>query len=403
MHDAKQRANAPVEDGPSGHRAEDLREPELMEVEKSATAPSAEWIKLQALALQQLDRFIGLEPKVLRGEDPEAIHDMRVASRRLQQVLDLIYPPPAPREVRRLRRRVRRCRRVLGEVRNCDVLLERVEKSLARNRNSQHAIWEAARDYLGARRSESFDKALRKLGKTNVAALYVGLKEHLAVNGAGGPGTWDSESGVPTGLAHRRQKVDGIRQKAVVSRQGAQNLKWEMADGKLSKREARIPNPEPRTSASFYERVGHSLESAWTDFVDKVGKSHRQPEASTLHGVRIATKRLRYLVEVVDEFEVPGSGESLAWLRGLQQHLGDWHDLEVMEGMLTEMLARPKFIRGHLDMASDVLRLIRRNRRRKKAFEEKYLQVTRHSAEYERTKQWATAQVTGYRLQVTGN
>ena len=129
----------------------------------------------------------------------------------------------------------------------------------------------------------------------------------------------------------------------------------------------------------------------------------RQPEASTLHGVRIATKRLRYLVEVVDEFEVPGSGESLAWLRGLQQHLGDWHDLEVMEGMLTEMLARPKFIRGHLDMASDVLRLIRRNRRRKKAFEEKYLQVTRHSAEYERTKQWATAQVTGYRLQLTGN
>jgi hypothetical protein len=170
-------------------------------------------MKLQALALRQLDRFMSLEPKVLRGEDPEAIHDMRVASRRLQQVLDLIYPPPAPREVRRFRRRIRRCRRALGEVRNCDVLLARVEKSLragfgsrgsgvgkspefgkssARSRipdpesrtPTRAAVWETASEYLRARRAENFDKALRKLGKTNVAALYVGLKDHLALNGA---------------------------------------------------------------------------------------------------------------------------------------------------------------------------------------------------------------------------
>jgi len=352
----KQRASVPAPDDGSGASAK------LVAVERPETALSGEWVKLEALALRHLDRFIQLEPKVLRGEDPEAIHDMRVASRRLQQILDLIYPPPAPREVRRLRRRIRRCRRALGEVRNCDVLLERVEKSLSNKRKKEppaqkpgphySAIWEVARDYLGARRSESFHKALGKLGKVNVASLYVGLKEHLTVNGAGPQG------GNP---------------------------------GQVEKPQGHNTNPVPHMEAQqFYERVGGSMETAWKDFVEKVAESHRQPQASTLHGVRIAAKRLRYLVEVIEEFQVPGSGESAAWLRGLQQHLGDWHDLEVMEGMLTEMLARPKFIRDHLEMASDVLSLIRRNRRRKKAFEESYLQVTRHSAEYELTKRWAT-------------
>jgi CHAD domain-containing protein len=237
-------------------------------------------------------------------------------------------------------------------VRNCDVLLRRFEKSLASKRNSQREIWHAASDYVRERRSDSLGKALRKLGKANLAFMYVELKGHLAVNGAGpGHGIRDSEFGV--------------------------------------REDKRNPNPEIRTSGSFYERVARSMESAWNEFVEKVDEAHRQPQASALHGVRIAAKRLRYLVEVIEEFDVPGTRESFAWLRGLQQHLGDWHDGEVMEGVLTEMIARPKFIRDHLEMVSGALRLIRRNRLAKKKFEEKYLQATRHSAEYERTKGWA--------------
>ena len=76
---------------------------------------------MRELALRQLNRFISYEAKVLKGDDADAIHDMRVASRRLQQVLDLLYPKPRPQELRRLRRQIRRCRQVLGDVRNCDV------------------------------------------------------------------------------------------------------------------------------------------------------------------------------------------------------------------------------------------------------------------------------------------
>src|SRR5438128_2359909 len=61
-------------------------------------APGSDWTKVRKLALEQMNRFISLEPKVLKGNKPNAIHDMRVASRRLQQLLDLLYPAP-PKEI----------------------------------------------------------------------------------------------------------------------------------------------------------------------------------------------------------------------------------------------------------------------------------------------------------------
>src|SRR4029077_6122948 len=95
------------------------------------SAPSAEWTKIREIAVQHLDRFISLEAKVLRGDDAEAVHDMRVASRPVQHILAVLYAAPVPKEIRRLNRRVRRARRVLSELRNYDVQIERVNRSLA--------------------------------------------------------------------------------------------------------------------------------------------------------------------------------------------------------------------------------------------------------------------------------
>ena len=143
------------------------------------TPPANEWNKVRKLALRHLNRFISLEAKVLKGDDPDAIHDMRVASRRLQQVLDLVFPKPQPREARRLRRKIRRCRRALGDVRNCDVLLQQVEGRLARRRSSDREAWTVVKQHLQERRSESFARAIRKLSKMNLAVFYMHTKEIL--------------------------------------------------------------------------------------------------------------------------------------------------------------------------------------------------------------------------------
>lgn len=299
------------------------------------------WKKVEGLALKQLNRFIMLEPKVLRGDDPDSIHDMRVASRRLQQILDLLHPQPRPRDVRALRRKIRRARRCLSEVRNCDVLLGSVQKSLSRKRASRREVWTGVQEYLRQRRAESFEEALRKLGKVNLAVLYVQLRGHLSAerNGAS--------------PAHP------------------------------------VPHDAGRGSEQFYQRVGESLDSLWRAFEAQVALSESDPQAPIFHGARIATKRLRYLVEVIAEFGVPGSAETLVWLRKLQQHLGDWHDREVLEEMMIQMVARPDYLRDNLKLAMGVEKLIARNRAIKKKFEEKYFAMVLDSAEVQRLKHWA--------------
>ena len=299
------------------------------------------WKKVHRLALRQLNRFMSCEAKVLRGEDTDAIHDMRVASRRLQQMLDLIYPKPRPQELRELRRQIRRCRRVLGDVRNCDVLLQHVDSALGKKRTTRREAWTAVQHYLLMRRSQSYLRALRKFGKINPAVLYVNLKPFLVSN----PPAHTAE--------HHHRGAEAER-------------------------------------AAFSKHLAHTLQSVWTAFEEQVTLSYRDTRPGVIHAARIATKRLRYLLEVFCEFKVEGSIAALNWLRQLQQHLGDWHDLEVLEQMMIAMLARPEFLQEQLPLAMDIAKLISRNRRAKAQFESKYFQMSRESAEIHRLKDWVS-------------
>lgn len=294
--------------------------------------------KVRELALRQLNRFFSYEAQVLKGDDAEAIHDMRVASRRLQQVLDLLYPKPRAQELRKLRRQIRRSRLLLGDVRNCDVLIEQVGRSLRRKRSARRDAWTAVHNFLLKRRSESFARAMRKFGKMNLAVFYVNLKEFL----------------------HRDRVSD----------------------------HSEDHHAHAALHATFASDLTNALQSAWNRFEDQIAQSHRHPRPEVIHGARIATKRLRYLLEVFREFDVPGSADSLSSLRHLQKHLGDWHDLEVLEQMMIEMLARPDFLRDNLALAMQVEKLILRNRESKVDFEAKYSRMSWDSAEMHRLKDW---------------
>ncbi len=308
------------------------------------TPPTNEWSKVRKLALRQLNRFVALEAKVLKGDDPDDIHDMRVASRRLQQVLDLIFPKPLPREARRLRRKIRRCRRVLGDVRNCDVLLQQVQGRLARNRCSNREAWTAVAQHLQECRSECFARAIRKLSKVNLAVFYMRAKEIL----------------------------DRLRPMPDQD-QGSHPL----------------VQPDRPALEPFPARLAQVLADGWKEFEKQVASSHQETTAPSIHAARICAKRLRYLFEVVNQFGIPGSSGALTWLKKIQQHLGDWHDMEVLEEMIIEMIAKPEFLRDQLPLALATGKLILRNRANKRGFREKYFQMTLDSAEYQRIKNWA--------------
>lgn len=297
------------------------------------------------LARRHLNRFLGLEPKVLRGDDPEAVHDLRVASRRLQQTLELIYPAPRPAKIRKLRRSIRRSRRALSSVRNYDVLLERAGKALARKRLSRREVWTSFRDYLAERRDSSFRKASRKLGKLHLSTCFVQLKVLL-----------EEASILPASL-------------------GAAPLK----------------RPATQSSADagvFHDRVIAAFREIWSAWEERLLQAQQEQSAPSLHAVRIATKRLRYLIEAMAEMGVPGSKNAVDCLRHLQQHLGNWHDLEVMEQAMLEMVAGPRFLENHLELALETERLVLRNRSAKKKYEQEFFEIVRDSPDWARLQDW---------------
>lgn len=64
------------------------------------------------------------EPGARAGKDPEELHKMRVASRRLRAALSTFAPLFPPKQLEKRRRELRRLGRALGAVRECDVFAE---------------------------------------------------------------------------------------------------------------------------------------------------------------------------------------------------------------------------------------------------------------------------------------
>jgi CHAD domain-containing protein len=73
-----------------------------------------------ALVKRTFETFASFRDSVVSGADPEAVHDMRVAARRLRVAL-AGFEPYLPKGTNKLRKRVQRAARRLGAVRDLDV------------------------------------------------------------------------------------------------------------------------------------------------------------------------------------------------------------------------------------------------------------------------------------------
>lgn len=76
-----------------------------------------------AVLRKQCASFLWHEPGTRLGEDPEHLHDMRVASRRMRAALRLFRGALPPGEADRLRLQLREVAQVLGAVRDLDVFM----------------------------------------------------------------------------------------------------------------------------------------------------------------------------------------------------------------------------------------------------------------------------------------
>jgi triphosphatase len=85
-----------------------------------------------AILRRHFAAMLAHEPGVRLGEDPEELHDMRVATRRLRAALKL-YSNALPKRAERYERDLRWVAGALGEVRDLDVHLERLSEETSRN------------------------------------------------------------------------------------------------------------------------------------------------------------------------------------------------------------------------------------------------------------------------------
>lgn len=88
----------------------------------------------------RFDEMTSFIDAALAGQDIEAVHDMRVASRRLRAALQLFRDVFPPARYRQLRDDVKALARVLGAVRDLDVMLVRLEQDRRGRPASQQLV-----------------------------------------------------------------------------------------------------------------------------------------------------------------------------------------------------------------------------------------------------------------------
>lgn len=215
---------------------------------------------------EQLDKLNAQLPGVRNGDD-DAIHDARVATRRLREALPLVGPPNAPRE--KARRWLRKTGRRLGRIRDLDVMLElavaAVQRLPAAAVPLQHLLVE-----LRASRDARLRRAVKRLEREDRKATLAPLRTRSR------PHRW---------LALGASPWTGVLADRILRRSGALETAIERAGG-----------------VNFPNRV---------------------------HAVRVAAKKLRYALEAAETIGAVRPRGAVALLKRVQDLLGDLHDRHV--------------------------------------------------------------------------
>jgi CHAD domain-containing protein/transposase-like protein len=229
------------------------------------------------------ERMLLHEPGTREGQDIEAVHDMRVATRRMRSALRLFKPFFEPGTLRPFRRYLRRIALALGEVRDRDVFLEKALRFL----NDHPEIdlsplittWEAQRQQARCALIDQMD------GK-GFGRFVTEFHSFLTTPGMGAmplPSPGDATA-------------------------------------------YQVRHIAPRVIYEHYEQV-----RAYDPVLD--GAS-----LLTLHALRIAFKRLRYTMEFFEEVLGPEVKLVTKDIKGMQDHLGDLNDTRVVGEVLREFV-----------------------------------------------------------------
>ncbi len=235
----------------------------------------------------QLRRLKAHERGTREGKDPEELHDMRVATRRMRAALLIFADAFDPSLVRRLRRGLRRLGRRLGAVRDLDVFgihLERYVEGLPPERRAE---LDGLVHEWASRRESARQRLLAYLDGPKYPRLLDAVETFvLTTEGEVGPFA-------PDGSAR------------------------------------------PRRIAHVLPAILYARAAAVRAYEDWIGP---HPPLGLLHRLRIAVKALRYTLEFFSDVLGPSTQSLVEELKGIQDHLGEIQDGVVAVTVLRNVL-----------------------------------------------------------------
>jgi CHAD domain-containing protein len=228
-----------------------------------------------------VDRLLANDPGVRLSEDPEAVHQARVAVRRLRSDLEVLGPLFDAAWLNGVQRELRWLAGALGRVRDIDVLGLRIEAEGDRNDEwSREGL-----DALTARLHALRVPAAADLAVAMRGTDYFGLVDRLDA-AIDAPPWWEDVAGGSTG--------DRL---------------------------------EPSIRAS--KALPPLLRRRWRKVERSVGMLSDPPTGDELHGLRKRAKRLRYNAELATPVVGPKAADLAAGAEALQEVLGEHHDAVV--------------------------------------------------------------------------
>ncbi|HEY7399787.1 MAG TPA: CHAD domain-containing protein [Actinomycetota bacterium] len=280
------RAPLPRRDLPSSEILAELANASL------GTDPALSAALRRALAAPTL-RLIEQDDDVRAGEDPEAVHQARVATRRLRANLGTLRPLLDAEAVERLRAELSWLGGALGDVRDLDVLLVRLRAK--------------------AQRLESRDAHAAK-------RLIAGLAESRAEAQASLLESWRSP---------RRDRLLRACERIVRG----------------------VPDRDERAVDAF----GPLMERQWQRLRRACERLTPDSPDSKLHAARIATKRARYAAEAFAPAYEDGADRFLRRAAALQEVFGEHQDAVASQEWLRRKVSRGTpsvaFVAGELAAA----------------------------------------------------
>jgi CHAD domain-containing protein len=234
-------------------------------------------------------RMLYNEPGTRLGEDIEALHDMRVATRRMRAAFRVFGDYFQSKTMAPHLKGLKRTGRALGPVRDLDVFREKIQAYLATLPDMQRGSLDALLVVLEAQREAARQRMLAYLDGAEYARFKQRFGEFVETEGMGS---------LPVALNGGEPRPYRVRHVAPMV---------------------------------IYERL--AVARAYDEWV-----SIPDPPRERLHALRIACKRLRYSLEFFREVLGPDAEALIKEVVVMQDHLGALQDAVVASEILRDYL-----------------------------------------------------------------